>query len=152
MYLMLAALVVVAVPILLAFNALGGVSAGRSQNASSADPRVAAAAMVYAVAREGGALDRPRIDELVALLETRLRVPEREARALFFEGQKLASQTSGGLNSRLHQMRGPIERNCSEEERRDVVLMLRQAAGPSLERTPSIREAVGRIAASLLHG
>lgn len=151
MFLILAALVVIAIPILLAFNALGGPHGGRRQNVAAADPRLAAAAMVYAVAREEGALDRARIDALIGLLGERLRLTEKEARVIFFQGQRLAAKTSGSLNSRLHQLRLPIEGRCSKEERRDVVEMLREAAGPSLERTPSIREAVGRVAASLLH-
>ena len=58
----------------------------------------------------------------------------------------------GDLNSRLHQLLGPIERKCSPEEKQDIVDMLNAVAGPSAERLGPVRDGIGRLSSSLLHG
>jgi len=119
---------------------------------SSDDPRIAAAAMLFSVAREEGEVDSEKSAQIVELLVATLGLAPDAARTCLGGGQRLARRLEGNLNSRLHQLRAPIERHCSAQEKQDVVDMLRSVAGRNLERTPSIREAVGRIAASLLHG
>jgi len=116
------------------------------------DPRIATAAMLYSVAREQGPVTDAQTSQIILLLTGTLRLEPEAARVCLAGGQRLARRLDGNLNSRLHQLRAPIERVCSAEEKQDVVDMLRAVAGRDLERTPSIREAVGRIAASLLHG
>ena len=116
------------------------------------DPRIAAAGMLYCVATEDGPLDEGKSTQVILLLSAKLGLTPAEARACLAGGQRLARRLDGNLNSRLHQLRGSIERHCSAQEKQDVVDMLRAVAGSSIERVPSIREALGRIAASLLHG
>lgn len=116
------------------------------------DPRVAVAAMMYAVAAEGGSVTREKMDQMRSLLVSMIDLTPEQADICLANGRTAARRCDGSLNSRLHQMRGPIGRNCSALEKEDVVQMLRAVAGESAERVPSIREALGRIAGSLLHG
>lgn len=118
----------------------------------NSDPRVAVAAMLYAVASEDGPVTRDKSEHMLALLGSTLELTAQEAQICLASGKTLSRRLDGSLNSRLHQLRGPIEKNCSSQEREDVVQMLRAVAGANAERVPSIREALGRIAGSLLHG
>lgn len=119
---------------------------------TSSDPRVAVAAMMVCVAREGGAVNEDKREQMIGLLTDTMGLTPDVARTCLKGGEQLSRRLQGSLNSRLHQMRGTIERNCNGQERQDVVDMLRAVAGSSAERVPSIREALGRIAGSLLHG
>ncbi len=116
------------------------------------DPRVAVAGMMYAVAAEGGYVTREKMEQLKSLLVSMVDLSPEQADICLANGKVAARQCEGSLNSRLHQMRGPIEHSCSAQEKEDVIQMLRAVAGASAERVPSIREALGRIAGSLLHG
>ena len=116
------------------------------------DPRVATAAMMYLVATEDAAVTPGKMDQMVALLSATVGMTPEEALICLNSGKHLSRRLDGSLNSRLHQLRGAIERSCSQQEKEDVVAMLRTVAGKSAERVPSIREALGRIAGSLLHG
>ena len=127
-------------------------AAGDWGSPGNSDPRVAAAAMMYAVANEDGPVNDAKNTQMRALLTTTLGLTPEEAQVCLASGKRLAQRLSGSLNSRLHQLRAAIERSCSPQEKQDVVDMLRAVAGRSAERVPSVREALGRIAASLLHG
>jgi hypothetical protein len=74
------------------------------------------------------------------------------ARTCLTGGKRLAARLRGDLNSRLHQLLAPIERQCSLEEKQDVIAMLKDVAGSSAERFGPVREGLGRLSSSLLHG
>lgn len=116
------------------------------------DPKVAIAAMLHAIASEAGPVSSEKFNEISALLAATIGLSLTAAHNCLKDGERLAVRNKGDLTSRLHQLRAPIERNCSEKEKQEAVDMLRSIAGRSAERTPSIREALGRIAGTLLHG
>jgi hypothetical protein len=106
-------------------------------SAGSNDPRVALAAMMYAVATEEGPLSLEKERHILSQLTSKV---------------GLAGGLRGDLNSRLHRLVAPIETQCSPEEKRDVVDMLRQIAGPSALRLGPVRDGLGRLSSSLLRG
>ena len=121
-------------------------------SAGSNDPRVAMAAMMYAVATEDGPLTSEQERRILSQLISKVRLEPDLARTCLAGGKRLAGGLGGDLNSRLHQLVAPIEAKCSPEEKRDVIDMLRLIAGPSAQRIGSVRDGLGRLSSSLLHG
>src|SRR5262249_21927745 len=109
------------------------------------DPRLAVAAMMYAVATEDGPVTAEKERRMLALLSSTVGLGPDLARTCLTGGKRLAARMRGDLNSRLHQLRAPIERQCSAEEKEDVIAMLRDVAGSSAERFGPIREGIGRL-------
>lgn len=127
-------------------------SAGEWGSGGSNDPRVAVAAMMYAVVTEDGPLTTEKERHILAQLASRVGLEPGVARTCLTGGKRLARRLHGDLNSRLHQLLGPIERKCSPEEKQDIVEMLNAVAGPSAERLGPVREGIGRLSSSLRHG
>jgi len=121
-------------------------------SAGSNDPRVAMAAMMYAVATEDGPLTSEQERRILSQLISKVRLEPDLARTCLAGGKRLAGGLGGDLNSRLHQLVAPIEAKCSPEEKRDVIDMLRLIAGPSAQRLGPVRDGLGRLTASLLRG
>jgi len=118
----------------------------------TSDPRLAVAAMMYAVATEDGPFTPEKERRILALLTTTVGLGPELARTCLTGGKRLAARLSGDLNSRLHQLLAPIARQCSPEEKQDVIAMLQDVAGSSAERFGPVREGIGRLSSSLLHG
>lgn len=127
-------------------------SAGDWGAAGSDDPRVAVAAMMYSVATEDGPLTPEEERHILLLLRTKIGLENDVARNCLIGGKRMSRHLRGDLNSRLHQLVAPIEAQCSPEEKRDVIDMLRLIAGPSATRLGPVRDGLGRLSASLLHG
>jgi uncharacterized tellurite resistance protein B-like protein len=121
-------------------------------SAGTNDPRVAVAAMMFAVATEDGPLTHAKERRILALLGATVGLGPDLARTCLTGGKRLAGRLRGDLNSRLHQLLAPIARQCSPEEKQDVIAMLEAVAGPSGERFGPVREGIGRLSSSLLHG
>src|SRR5438093_6941953 len=121
-------------------------------SAGSNDPRVAVAAMMYAVATEEGPLTPEQERRILSQLTSKVGIAPDLARPCLTGGKRLARGLSGDLNSRLHQLVAPIEAQCSPAEKRQVVDMLRLIAGPSATRLGPVRDGLGRLSSSLLHG
>jgi hypothetical protein len=121
-------------------------SGGRS------DPRIAVAAMMYAVASEYAPLTAEQERHIRSLLCSRMGLDPAAARACLTGGRRIASRLHGDLNSRLHQMLGPVERRFSRKEKQDVIDMLRIIAGPFAQRLGPVREGLGRVSATLMRG
>ena len=121
-------------------------------SAGSNDPRVAVAAMMYAVATEEGPLTAEKERRILAQLTSRVGLGPDLAQTCLTGGKRLARGLGGDLNSRLHQLVAPIEAQCSPEEKRDIIDMLRLIAGPSAQRLGPVRDGLGRLSASLLRG
>jgi hypothetical protein len=121
-------------------------------SAGSNDPRVALAAMMYAVATEDGPLTPVQEQRILSQLTSRVGLGPDLAQTCLTGGKRLARGIHGDLNSRLHQLVGPIEAQCSLEEKRDAVDMLHLIAGPNAQRVGSVREGLGRLSSSLLRG
>jgi uncharacterized tellurite resistance protein B-like protein len=121
-------------------------------SAGNKDPRVAVAAMMYAVATEEGPLTAEMERRILSELASRIGLGPDLAQTCLTGGKRLAKHVHGDLNSRLHQLAGPIEAQCSPEEKRDVLDLLRLIAGPNAERLGSVREGLGRLSSSLLRG
>jgi hypothetical protein len=73
------------------------------------------------------------------------------ARACLTGGRRIARRLRGDLNSRLHQLLGPVEHRCSPAEKQDVIEMLQIMAGPHAQRLGPVREGLGRVSATLMH-
>lgn len=116
----------------------------------SDDPRVAVAGMMYSVAAEDGPLTPEEERHIILLLRTKIDLEENMARSCLTGGIRMARYLRGDLNSRLHQLLGPIERKCSPQEKQDVLDMLNAIAGRSAERLGAVRDGLGRVASSLL--
>ena len=121
-------------------------------SAGTNDPRIAVAAMMYAVATEDGPLTADKERRILALLGSTVGLGPDLARTCLTGGKRLARRLSGDLNSRLHQLLAPVTHQCSPEEKQDVIAMLQDVAGPSAERFGPVREGLGRLSSSLLHG
>jgi uncharacterized tellurite resistance protein B-like protein len=121
-------------------------------SAGDKDPRVALAAMMYAVATEDGPLTPVQEQRILSELISKVRLGPDLAQACLTGGKRLARGVQGDLNSRLHQLVAPIEAQCSLEEKRDVVDMLHLIAGANADRIGSVREGLGRLSSSLLRG
>jgi uncharacterized tellurite resistance protein B-like protein len=120
--------------------------------AGSNDPRIAVAAMLYMVATEDGRLTAENEGRILARLSSTVGLGPDLARTCLTGGKRLARRLSGDLNARLHQLLAPIERQCSPEEKQEVIGMLKEIAGPSAERLGPVRDGIGRLSSSLLHG
>jgi hypothetical protein len=118
---------------------------------SRSDPRVAVAAMMYAVATEYAPLTAEQDRHIQSLLSSRMGIDPAAARACLAGGRRIASRLRGDLNSRLHQLLGPVEHRCSRKEKQDVIDMLRIIAGPLAQRLGPVREGLGRVSATLMH-
>jgi uncharacterized tellurite resistance protein B-like protein len=116
------------------------------------DPRIAAAAMMCSIATEDGPLTAEEERHILALLTSKIGLEPRAARQCLSGGRRIARHLRGDLNSRLHQLLGPIERNCSLQEKEDVVDMLHAVAGRSADQLGPVREGLGRVSSSLLAG
>jgi len=116
------------------------------------DPRVAVAAMMYAVATEHGPLTAEQERQIEQLLCSRMGIDPAAARACLADGRRVANRVHGDLNSRLHQLLGPVEHGCSRREKQDVIEMLQSIAGPLAKRLGPVREGLGRVSATLKQG
>jgi hypothetical protein len=123
---------------------------GRDWGSAGSDPRVAVAAMMYAVATEEGPLTAETERRILSQLTSKIGLGPDLAQTCLTGGKHLARRLHGDLNSRLHQLAAPINTLCSPEEKRDVLDMLRLIAGPNAERLGSVREGLGRLSSSLL--
>ena len=116
------------------------------------DPRVAVAAMMYAVATEHGPLTAEQERQIEQLLCSKMAIDLAAARACLGDGRRIANRVYGDLNSRLHQLLGPVEHGCSRKEKQDVIDMLQSIAGPLAKRLGPVREGLGRVSATLKQG
>jgi hypothetical protein len=117
---------------------------------SRSDPRVAVAAMMYAVATEYAPLTAEQERHIQSLMCARMGLDPAGARSCLTGGRRIASRLHGDLNSRLHQLLGPVENKCSRKEKQDVIDMLRIIAGPFAQRLGPVREGLGRVSATLM--
>jgi uncharacterized tellurite resistance protein B-like protein len=125
-------------------------TAGDWGAAGSDDPRVAVAAMMYSVATEDGPLTPEEERHILLLLRTKIGLENDVARNCLIGGKRMSRHLRGDLNSRLHQLMGPIERKCDPQEKQDVLDMLNAVAGRSAEHLGPVREGLGRLSSSLL--
>jgi hypothetical protein len=114
------------------------------------DPRIAVAAMMYAVATEHAPLTGEQERRIESLLTLRMGLDPDAARTCLTGGQRIARRLRGDLNSRLHQLVGPVERRCSFQEKQDVIDMLQTIAGPHAQRLGPVRDGLGRVSATLM--
>jgi hypothetical protein len=125
-------------------------AAGDRGSDGRSDPRIAVAAMLYAVATEYAPLTAEQERHIQSLLCSRMGLDPAAARACLTGGRRIASRLNGDLNSRLHQLLGPVEHRCSRKEKQDVIDMLRIIAGPLAQRLGPVREGLGRVSATLM--
>jgi len=123
-------------------------AAGSVASHANTDPSIAAAAMMYVVASEVATVSAQQEQEMASLLASCIGLEAEAARKCMKQGRRL-SRLDGDLTSRLHQLQGPIVENCTLRERQDLIEMLRKVAGPSGERIGPVRDAIGRLSASL---
>lgn len=115
------------------------------------DPRIAVAAMLYAVATEHAPLTAEQERHILSLLTSRLGLDAGMARTCLTGGRRIASRLHGDLTSRLHQLLDPVRRRCSPKEKQDVIEMLQIIAGPLAERLGPVRDGLGRVSATLMN-
>jgi hypothetical protein len=126
-------------------------SAGDWGSGGGSDPRVAVAAMMYAVATEHAPLTAEQERRIESLLTLRMGLDPDTARVCLTGGRRVARRLRGDLNSRLHQLLGPVERKCSLAEKQDVLDMLQTIAGPHAQRLGPVRDGLGRVSATLMN-
>jgi uncharacterized tellurite resistance protein B-like protein len=91
------------------------------------DPRLAAAAMMAAIAETDGALSEAEREAILGEITTRFEVSAETAEALLAEGRWL-SKDAGDLSSFLRHMDPPVRAVCTEQEQRDLLDMLTAVA------------------------
>ena len=126
-------------------------AAGDWGSGGSSDPRIAVAAMMYAVATEHAPLTAEQERHIQSLLCARMGLDPAAARSCLTGGRRIASRLRGDLNSRLHQLLAPVEHKCSLEEKQDVIDMLQIIAGPHAQRLGPVRDGLGRVSTTLMH-
>jgi hypothetical protein len=126
-------------------------AAGDWGSGGGSDPRIAVAAMMYAVATEHAPLTAEQERHILSLLSSRMGLDPGTARACLTGGRRIAGRLRGDLNSRLHQLIEPVERRCSLEEKQDVIEMLQIVAGPHAQRLGPVREGLGRVSSTLMN-
>jgi hypothetical protein len=126
-------------------------AAGDWGSGGTNDPRIAVAAMLYAVATEHAPLTAEQERRIESLLTLRMGLDFDTARVCLTGGRRIARRLRGDLNSRLHQLLGPVERRCSLAEKQEVIEMLQIIAGPHAQRLGPVREGLGRVSATLMH-
>jgi uncharacterized tellurite resistance protein B-like protein len=126
-------------------------AAGNWGSGGGSDPRIAVAAMMYAVATEYAPITAEQERHIKSLLSSRMGLDPSAARAALKGGRRIASRLHGDLNSRLHQLLGPVEQKCSAKEKQNVIDMLQIIAGPLAQRLGPVREGLGRVSATLRH-
>src|SRR5262245_65896861 len=104
--------------------------------------------MMYAVATEDGPLTGEQERRILSHLSSKVGLGADLAQTCLTGGKRLARGVRGDLNSRLHQLVGPIEAQCSPEEKRDVVEMLRKVTGPHDHRIGDVSVSPGRYHSS----
>ncbi len=114
------------------------------------DPRIAVAAMMYAMATEHARLTAEQERHILSLLRSRIGLDPDAARTCLTAGRRIASRLRGDLNSRLHRLLEPVARKCSLQEKQDVLEMLQTVADPLAERLGPVREGLGRVSATLM--
>jgi uncharacterized tellurite resistance protein B-like protein len=119
---------------------------------SLSDPRVAVAAMMYAVATEHAPLTAEQERHIKSLLSSRMGLDADAAKTCLTGGRRIASRLGGDLNSRLHQLLEPVQQKCSLEEKQDVIDMLQIIAGPFAQRLGPVRDGLGRVSTTLMRG
>jgi uncharacterized tellurite resistance protein B-like protein len=124
--------------------------AGGWGSGGSNDPRIAVAAMMYAVATEHAPLTAEQERYILSLLSSKMGLDPSAARTALTGGRRIASRLRGDLNSRLHQLIEPVEQRCSLEEKQDVIEMLQIIAGPHAQRLGPVREGLGRLSSTLM--
>lgn len=127
-------------------------TAGDWGSKDNTDPRIAAAGMLYAVAVEDGPLTPGEERQILSLLEMRVGLEPEVARTCLKGGRRLANRLRGDLNSRLHQLAEPIRTKCSAAEKTEAIDMLKAIAGPTADNVLSVRDGIGRLAATLRSG
>jgi uncharacterized tellurite resistance protein B-like protein len=118
---------------------------------STNDPRVAVAALMYAVATEHHPLSPEQERHILTLLCSRIGLEPEAARACLTGGRRMASRQRGDLSTRLHRLLDPVARKCSDEEKRDVIDMLNVVAGPRAKLLGPVRDGLGRVSATLMN-
>jgi hypothetical protein len=116
---------------------------------TNTDPRVAAAAMMVAVATEHRRLSADDEMQILGQLTSMMGLDPALARDCLKLGRRHA-RIDGDLTARLHQLKTPIEQQCSHQEKQDVITMLRKIAGPTGNRVGPVRDGIGRLAGTLL--
>jgi hypothetical protein len=127
-------------------------AAGDWGSGGTDDPRIAVAAMLYAVATENAPLTPEQERHIVSLLTSRMGLEPGVALNCLTGGRRIASRLRGDLTSRLHRLLEPVRRRCSLAERQDVIEMLNTIAGPRGQRLGPVRDGLGRVSATLMNG
>jgi uncharacterized tellurite resistance protein B-like protein len=101
---------------------------------SVSDPRLAASAMMCAMAQSEGGLTERQQAEILALITRHFQLDGQAAEEMFAQGRWLASDVKE-LSSFLHRLAPVIADHCAEQERRELAEMLRTVA--AVEGAPS---------------
>ena len=108
------------------------------------DPREAAAAMMVAVAEQGGLLTQRMSETLVGMMMTEFQVGEREADELMQRGRWLAKD-AGDLGQFLRRLSAPVRRHCTTAERTALKEMLVASVDLSGTSADAVLETLGRF-------
>jgi uncharacterized tellurite resistance protein B-like protein len=112
------------------------------------DPRLAAAAMMAAIAETDGALSEAERAAILGEITMRFALSENDAEALLAEGRWL-SKDAGDLASFLRHMDPPVRAVCSDQEQRDLITMLTAVAEAEGEADPIAAQAIDTLRRAL---
>lgn len=112
------------------------------------DPRLAAVAMMAAIAETDGALSEAERSAILTEIAIRFEFSVEDAEALFAEGRWL-SKDAGDLSSFLRRMDPPVRSACTEQEQRDLITMLTKVAECEGEADPIAAQAIETLRRAL---
>lgn len=118
------------------------------QKATPENPRLAAAAMMAAIAETDGALSEAERAAILGEITTRFEFCAEDAVALLAEGRWL-SKDAGDLSSFLRRMDPPVRAACGEQEQRDLITMLTTVAEAEGEADPIAAQAIETLRRAL---
>jgi uncharacterized tellurite resistance protein B-like protein len=118
------------------------------QKAVPEDPRLAAAAMMAAIAETDGALTEAEKAAILSEITMRFAFSASDAETLLAEGRWL-SKDAGDLSSFLRRMDPPVRSICSEQEQRDLITMLTAVAEAEGEADPIAAQAIETLRRAL---
>lgn len=113
------------------------------------DPREAAAAMMVAVAEYDGSLTKDEVALILDEMGTQFEVAPKDAEELLARGRWHARSVSD-LGQFLKRASPAILRHCTHDERRDLITMLRLAAGAGTDGTSVPHHVITRLEEQLL--
>lgn len=113
------------------------------------DPREAATAMMVALAQYRGALTEKQEQQIIGQMTMHFGMRGEEARDMFARA-RWVTRDAANLDAALKRLSPSIAERCTEDEKRDLIAMLKLIAGPGDPRDDATASAIRTLEDRLL--